>query len=338
MNNIPLKKISLILFAVALFLLIANIIIDKVIEKKEVPRNRESLTGLEIDLLFHDALKNYGLSDSWIKKKKIKNVSGDSLYASYVVKVPKDVPIPLLLLELQDLLWENEVETNSGEIIAGNNTIVMLSSEEYLKLAAEFSYDDNLKREYGTVSFLVNNLPADNEAKLNELLNTAEPFYVVLVPSEKDKKFLPLLIKSNRRYALLINDEIKELTYKLSEKYSESRLKSSIRSIVGAFHYAVFFIIDDKSDLFSSDIYKLVEAEFIKRGIALSMKSRLVPFSSNNFNSEKNFEDFMLSVQKNDEKILLISSDEFMSIIPLISSYRKIGYRFIYPGDLIVTR
>lgn len=338
MNNIPLKKISLILFAVAILLLVANIIIDKVIGTKEVPRNRETLTGLEIDIQFHEALKNYGLSDSWIKKKKLKNVSGDSLYATYAVKVPKDVPIPLLLLELQDLLWDNEVETNSEEIKAGNHTIVKFSSEDYLKLAAELSYDENLKREYGTVSFLVNNLPADNEDKLTELLNTAQPFYVVLMPSERDKKLLTLLIKSNKRYALLLNDEIKELTYKLSEKYSESRLKSSIRSIVGSFHAAAFFIIDDKSDLFSSNIYKLVESEFRKRGITLSMKSHLAEFSSNNYNTEKSFEDFMLSVKKSEEKILMISSGEFMSIIPLISSYRKIGYRFIYPGDLIVNK
>lgn len=338
MNNTPLKKISLILFMVVLVLLIANIVIDKVTDKKEVPRNRETLSGSEIDILFHEALKNYGLSDKWIIKKKIKNVSGDSLFSSYLVKVPKDVPIPLLLLELQDLLWEYEAETNSEEIKAGNNTIVKLYSEEYLKLAAEFSYDKNLKREYGTVSFLVNNLPADNETKLTELLNTAEPFYVVMLPSERDKKLLPLLGKSNKRYTLLINDEINELTYKLSEKYSESRLKSSIRSIVGAFHNAAFFIIDDKSDLFASNIYKLVSGEFTKRGIALSLKSQLAEFSSNNFNSEKSFEDFMLTVQKNEEKILLITADEFLSVIPLISSYRKIGYRFIYPGDLVVSR
>ena len=105
-RNFLLKKIAIVLFGVVLVLLIANLIVNKVTEKGEKPKNRESLNGFEIDKIFHSSLKNYGLSDSWIIQKKIKVRQDDSLFSSYTIKVPKNLPTDLLLLEMQDSFWD----------------------------------------------------------------------------------------------------------------------------------------------------------------------------------------------------------------------------------------
>lgn len=46
----------------------------------------------------------------------------------------------------------------------------------------------------------------------------------------------------------------------------------------------------------------------------------------------------MLSVKKDDEKVLMVSAENYLTISTLIPSYRKIGYKFIYPGDIIIKR
>ncbi len=96
-----LKNISVILFGIVIFLLILNISVSKFIEKDDQPKNREPILSNEIDSLFRTALDNFGFSKNWIVKRKLRNVTGDSLKFTYSVSVPNDVPIHLILVELK---------------------------------------------------------------------------------------------------------------------------------------------------------------------------------------------------------------------------------------------
>lgn len=332
------KNIAIILFGVVVILLVVNIVIARFVINDSQPKNRETLSGTEIDKSFHSALKNYGFSESWISKKKIKNISGDSLFAAYSVRVPKDVSIQLLLLELKNILWEYEINLDAEEIVAGKKSLLQISSENKLKLAVEFYYDDKIFRQFGTVSFLVNDLPLQDEDKLNSFLKTPELFYTVLTPKEESKKRLSQISKAGKRFALMLDDNITELNFKLSESYSDDKIKKSIKEIVGVFHSAAFFIIDDRSDLFESKKYPLIQSELLKRGITIIPSSKLETLASSKVNTEDKFQDYMLTVQKNDEKVLVVNANDFLIISGLIPSYRKIGYKFIYPGDIIIKR
>lgn len=332
------KNIAIILFGVVVILLVLNIVIARFVINDEQPKSRESLSGIEIDKYLHSALKNYGFSENWISKKRIKNISGDSLFAAYSVKVPKDVSIQLLLLELKNILWEYEINLDAEEIVAGKKSILQISSENKLKLAAEFYYDEKVVRQFGTVSFLVNDLPLQDENMLNSFLKTPELFYTVLTPKEESKKRLSQISKAGKRFALMLDDNITELNFKLSDSYSDDKIKKSIKEIVGTFYSAAFFIIDDRSDLFESKKYPLIQSELLKRGITIVSSSKLETLASSKVNAEDKFQDFMLTVQKNDEKILVVSANDFLIISGLIPSYRKIGYKFIYPGDIIIKR
>ena len=336
-SSLP-KNIALILFGVVVILLVANIVIIKYVTNDEQPKNRESLSGIEIDKSFHSVLKNYGFSDSWISKKKIKNISGDSLFSSYSVKVPKDVPIQLLILELKNIFWDYQVNLEAEEITAGKKSLLWISSDDKLKLAAEFFYDEKIIRQFGTVSFLVSDLPLQDEEMLNKVLNIPELFYTVLTPKDESKKRLSQLSKAGKRYALLLDDNITELNFKLSSSYSDDKIKKSIKEIVGTFYNAVFFIIDDRSDLFESEKFPLIQSELLKRGIKLTQSSKLETLASSKVNAEDKFQDFMLTVKKNDEKVLVVSANDYLIISGLIPSYRKIGYKFIYPGDIIIKK
>ena len=336
-SSLP-KNIALILFGVVVILLVSHIVISKYLNKDEPPEDREVLSGAEIDRSFHVALKNFGFSDSWISKRKIKNISGDSLYAAYSVKVPKDVPIHLLILELKNNFWEYDVSLDAEEIASGKKSLLRLSSENKLKLAAEFYYDEKVNRQFGTVSFLVKDLPLQDEESLNSFLKTPELFYTILSPNEESKKRLTQLTRAGKRFTLLLDDNITELNFKLSGNLTEDRIKKSIKEIIGVFYNAAFFVVDDRSDLYESKRYSLIQSELSKRGITLVTTSRFETLSSSKVNVEDKFQDFMLSVQKNDEKILVVSAEDYIAISTLIPSYRKIGYKFIYPGDIIIKR
>ena len=332
------KKIPLILFSGVIVLLILNIAVTKYVEKDDQPIDREAILGSEIDSIFRTALANYGFSDNWIIKKKIKNITGDSLFTTYSVSVPEDVPIHLIILELKNLFWDYEVDIEAEELVRVKKTLLKLISGKQLKLAVELFYNDKVKREYGTASFIVSDLPLEDEQVLNSFLEIPELYYVIMTPKDASKRILPVLSKAGKRYALLLNDNITELNFKLSGNYSDDKIKKTIREIVGTFYNAVFIIIDDRSDLFESRKYPLIESELLKRGIVLVTSSKFETLSASNVNTTDKFQDFMKTIQKHDEKVLLITSLEFSSIVNLIPSYRKIGYKFIYPGDVIIKR
>lgn len=296
------------------------------------------LSGIEIDKKFKDALKNYGFSESWILKKKLKKISGDSLYSTYSVNVPKDVPIQMLILEMKNIFWENDVTIDAEETSTNKISLVKLISGKKLKLAVEFTYNEELKREYGTVSFLVSDLPFDDEEVLTELYKTPELYYTVFIPGTESKKQLNALAKAEKRYAVLLNDDIIDLDYKLASNFSEDRILRSLKEIVTAFYSAVFFIVDEKSDLYESKNYAYIQTQLNKRGIILVPTNKFSTLNSNSLNVDSKFQNFMVSVNKTDEKILLVTSDEYLSIVKLIPAYRKIGYKFIYPGDIIIKR
>lgn len=331
-----LKNISLALFGTVVILLILNTFITKYVEKDDQPKNRESISGIKVDSLFKTALGNYGFSNNWIVKKKLKNVSGDSLYVTYSVSVPKDIPIHLILLELKKIFWDYEVEINAEEIDNSNKTKIKLSSDNKLKLAAELFYDKNIKREFGTIAFLIKDLPLDTEEGLTSFLSTPELFYAVIIPKDLSKKRLPVISKSGKRYALLLDDNIEELNYKLSASYSDDKIKKSIKEIVGTFHNSAFFIIDDKSDIVKSKKYPLIKSELDKRGIIFVHSSELEIFPTSKVNPEDNFQEFIKTLNKKDEKVLLISANDFSTILGVIPSYRKVGYKIIYPGNLML--
>lgn len=338
MNNSFLKKTTISLLVAVIILILVNIIVARYVNKDEQPKNREVLSGIEIDKKFHTALKNFGFSENWIVKKKLKKISGDSLYTTYSVKVPKDVPIQMLILEMKNLFWEDDVIIDAEEVATAKNTLVKLSSGEKLKLAADFVYDQEIKREFGAVSFLVSDLPDDDEDKLNELLKTPELFYAVLIPGSESKKKLNDLGKSERRFAVLLNDNINELDYKLASNFSEERILRSLKEIITVYYSAAFFIIDEKSDLFESKNFAYIQTQLSKRGIVLVPTNRFEELNSSGANADSKFQDFMLTVNKTDEKILLVTTEEYLSLVKLVPAYRKIGYKFIYPGDIIIKK
>lgn len=336
MFKFSLKNITTVLLIVVITLLFINIIINKLINTDEPPQNREEISGIMIDSLFRSALYNYGIQKDWIKKKNIRKVSGDSLYATYNIIVPKDVPIHLLQLEVQDLLLDYNAEIKSEEKSKEKKVLLLINSDNQLKLAAEFSYNNEIRREYGAISFLVNDITPDDIEKYNELLRTPELFYAVLIPESKSKSLLNDLNKFERRFAILLDDNIIEFDYKLSPSISEERTLLSLKNIISSFYSAAFFIVDVNSDLFESKNYTLIKEALKKRNIKIVESDRFDWLKINSLNPESSFGDFLKRVSKVDEKVVLITAEDFLLISKLIPEYRKIGYRFIQPGELVL--
>jgi len=323
------KKIINILFIAAVVILVVNLVLDKFFLEKNNEENSE-LTTTEIDSTFRLALFNLGIHEDWIKKQK-----GREKPVNLSVRIPKDLPIVLVLQEMNNVFDTNRVKINSVEKKIGGSTTLNLISGGEEKLKASLIYNDKVKRKTVRIGFIVNRTDDDIETD-SLLFEYPEKFAFMLIPSENSAEFVKKILKNEKEYIIYLNDQIDELKFKLSEDYSAVRLKNSIREIVGTFPQAVFFLIDDKSSLFNSNVYPLLREELEKRKIRLIEESTFKNLSS--LEKENSFEIFnnaLDNLNSGEDKVYIISTEDFLALNPEIIRYRKLGYRFTNPSALL---
>jgi hypothetical protein len=326
------KRIITYLFVIAIVALAANVIASKIFGNK-VPVKESGLSTNDINNEFLHDVFNFGLKSEWVKK--INNKQGYGVY-SYQVKLPKDLPIPVVLSEIYGSFYSSDIKINSSEKITGGKTQVDIYQQGKLKLSAEFNYDNDIKRNAGDLGIIVFGLGQLNSKDIKAMSEFPQTFIAVLIPSKNTLKLIPHLTENRKEYAVLINDDIRDLEYRMSSNFSEYRLKLIIRSIVADFSGAVFFIIDDHSKLYSSTAGKIIQDEFAKRNIKLLTQSSLPGILTANNNEIKDlFSSNVEKVHSGSSKMISIRAEDFETLKPEIFSLIKVGYKFINPSMLL---
>lgn len=326
-NNI----IQLLLLLVIL-LIAGNIILEK-LYKPGSPEEK-TLPSAVINARFLTSLNNYNLDSAWITLSNPKSSGNDSLKFSYKVDVPEDLPVSLLIREIQNQFDTSEVNIESTEFRKDNSTELNISSGGYLKLKALMAYNEEIKRSSDTIGFVLTGIGELSKDELNSLLLLPEHYAGVLIPSKQSQELMKILRENQKEAVILLNDDISELEFKLKAGYSSGRIKNSVLSIIGKFYKAAFFIIDENSDIYNSVHYKLIRDEFAKRKINLLKWDRfteVINISRENIISE-------IRNSKNNNELFKLSAGEFLEMPPLLEAMRKTGYKFARPSVLIGQR
>ncbi len=328
--NFSKKSALKILFGTALVLLIANLVLNNIENENNSVSTKTKLSDAEIDSLFRYSLYSLGLLDDWIKESNSSSVGN-----SYKVKIPRDLSIPVILAEINSNFWESDVEINSVEKRFSGRTILEIKLEDEIKLRADFDYHKDIFRSAGTAAFILDNFElSSSEDSL--LLEIPEPFSPLFVPSTENLLLSKFILDKQKTYSLLLNDDIPELKYKLKDGYSKNRLKGPLLSIINDFPSATYFFIDDKSNLFNSSIFSYLKDELVKRKIKIVKLGYLqkLDFSETDL-LISSFDTFMKNTAEGESITFLISADNFRYLLPVIKSYRKVGYKILHPSETI---
>ena len=334
------RKILVSLFAAVVILLIAYLVLELAWhdETKKV-KNKKEINSAGIEKIFKESLLNFGFENSWIRpaEKEKKSLSaGEKGLITYKVAVPSDLPIPVILREIFISFSPYEVNIKSKEQKINGKTLLEISAGNSLKLTAEFYYDESINRNAGRVGIFITGITNLNNESFKKFLSIPETFELLLIPSKESSGVLPTLSYYKKRYGILLNDDIADLEFKLNRKYSKARLKSSIRNILGKYSNTSIFIIDNKSNLFSSAVYPLLKEEFSKRKICLVPEDSLSDLTGkNNYNALKDFQNVIEKTKRGENAEFVITTDEFQLLQQEIIKYRKIGYKFVLPSELI---
>jgi hypothetical protein len=328
-DNLKKKRAALILFGAAFILLVANLVVDVPEENKSIETGK-SLNYKEIDSLFHVSLKNLGLPEKCIQNRKKSKIP-----YSYRIKIPTDLSIPVVLAEINQVFSGSYVSINANEKSFNGLTLLEISLEKSNVLVAELNYDDEAKRSGGTIAFVIDNFKL-SVTDDSLLLDIPEPFSCLLIPHSKNIEVIKFLKSKNKTYTLLLNDDIPELKYKLNKNYSLNRLKGPILSIINDFSDAASIFIDDNSELFNSAALLNIRNELSKRKIHFNDLSKLHAIDSDSDEQLINgFENLMKTAGKNNSLIILVSQEEFRTLLSEIKKYKKLGYKIVHPTELL---
>ncbi|HSD63054.1 MAG TPA: hypothetical protein VLB50_04620 [Ignavibacteriaceae bacterium] len=317
-----------ILLVVTILLLGFNIIIEKYYHHLKLAAEK----GIPSDLInkrFLTALKNYNIDSSWISIKDLSKIEDDSLKYWYNVKIPEDLPPSLLIKEIKNQFDTNEVNIYAVDKPSETSVEVRIFSSKYLKLSAAIKNNDLIHRKADSVAFVITGIEDLNSENLNDILKMPEQFTCVLVPSKHSLELVKLLNEEQKQTAVLLNDDIPDLEYKLKSNYSKNRIRNSLKSISTKFSNATFFIMDNHSDIYNSDHSDAIRNWFEGRVLVPEEKFSEIEFTS----AEEIF--LKIKSEEGKKRVYRISAVDFLEMSPVFASLRKLGYRIVYPSVLI---
>ncbi|MGE5352370.1 MAG: hypothetical protein ACM3P0_09825 [Acidobacteriota bacterium] len=292
------------------------------------------LTAGEINSLFEDAVCEFGIEKSWIQRKPVgTDQSGDATF-NYNVKVTADLPVTLILNELNRRFLEHGLNITAKEMRKERTTSIKVLREKSVMLQADFVTDPMATRSAATIGFIVKDVDKLNDKEFSEFLSLPENYTLILSPSEKSEKAAKEIVSQNKEYIVLLGDKIDEVRFKFAEDYSDKRLNTSVRAILGAFGNSKLYLVDDASDLYKSRQYLVVKSAFEKR------KLNLVPL--NTFTEVKSREDkdlesmfrYYCESSASAERVFVVTAKNFLELKETIDLYRKKGCKFVFPSQL----
>ena len=325
------KKFVKYLFGLTILLMIINIIIEFAVKPgKPVNSGLNELTTYQIDSVFIDVLGQYGIESKWISVKPIKVKDEDSIKKQFTVKLPADLPIPLIIRDVHKIIENDITGFVSQEKKIFGNTEIRVYTNELLKLQALLIPDPQTIRERNNLTFIFSDASDLGKSDFNRFLSLPYKLCATMVPGESTSIQADSLKSYSKEYIVLIDDRMTEKKYNLETRDQKALIRNSIGNIIRDFNEAKLFVIDERSKLYNSVIYNYVRDEFKKRDRELIPLSEFILLESDN-ESEliSKFKFHCMDGSGSNQKTFLLTYDSFIKILPELESFKKKGHQIL---------
>ncbi|MCX7797837.1 MAG: hypothetical protein N2249_04350 [Melioribacter sp.] len=324
------QKLTKYLFALTVLLLIVDVSIDFIYKPKKNKSSESEFSCAQLDSIFYNVLDEFGIESQWISYIKIKIADEDSIQKKIIVKIPEDLPIPVIIKDFQEKVENDITSFVSEEKKIYGTTEIRIYSNEYLKLVVELIPDNKIVRNRNELSFIISNVFELNEKDFNEFLSIPYKFSATVIPSDDMILLAQNLKNYSKEYIVLINDDIKDSQFELNFKSHKEVLRNSIKNIISAFSEAQLFCIDETSKLFNSTVYNFIRDEFQKRKRPLVPLSEFIHLNSDDeVELISKFKFYVEDTTMSKQKIFYLPYENFTKIRSEFDRMRKKGNKVI---------
>jgi len=317
------------LLAAAVSLLVINIAIESLKKPKKESAVHE-LSVLQIETVFFTVLDEYGIETKWISRKKYKSADYDSVKTEYSVKIPADMPVPLIIKNINKVIEKDITGFVSEEKKIFGTTEIRVYTNEVLKLKATLIPDKEIIRKRNELAFVINNAFDLSDKDFNNFLSVHHPLSCTVVPGNDQILRADSLKDYTKEYAILLNNDISDPKMKLKSDYQKVILRGSMQNIISGFRDAKAYIIEENSTLYNSPIYNYVRDEFNRQSIYLYPSAELIELNGAE-DSEiiSKFKFYCQDTTGIHQKVFISSLDNFLKIQNEIEKIKKKGNKII---------
>jgi hypothetical protein len=323
------RKLFLYLVCSAVVLLIINITIDSIKKPKKVTAIHE-LTVSQIESVFFKVLDSYGIEQKWISKKKYKMTEDDSIKTQYEVKIPADMPVPLIIKDINKIIEKDITGFVSEEKVFFGTTEIRIYTNEILKLKATLVPDKEIIRNRNDLSFVISDAFDLGTSDFNLFLRMNYPIACLVIPSQDNITKTDTMKNYTKDFVMYLSDDISDSNMKMKQDYQKELLRGSIKNIVTTFKNARAFIVDEKSKLFNSPIYNFVHDEFKRNSVTLYPRPDFITLTSkedSELYSKFNF--YCNDTTGVNQKIFICTFNDFQKLENPIEQFKKKGNKVI---------
>lgn len=322
-------KIIRYLIASAVVLLLINVALSY----KKKPSLKEVVNELsvhQIENVFFKVLDDYGIEKNWISTKKVKPAEEDSVRVQYFVKLPADMPVPLIIKGINKVIEKDITAFVSEEKKIYGTTEVRIYTNEILKLKATLIPDKENIRKRNNLCFIIGDAFNLSDANYKKFLSVYFPAAALVVPASGLQIKVDTLKDYLKEYAVFLNDDIKDSALKLNPAFQRQILRGSIGNIISDFKEAKLYIVDERSKIFKSPIYNFVRDEFKRQGITLHPASEFI-----NLDSEEDsdlitrFRSYCDDTAGTRQKTFILNFENFQKLSGEIERYKKKGSKIL---------
>ena len=321
-------KIIQILFAVAVVMLIANLLVGRFnseIDSEPKLEFDKEISPNKVDSLFLASLKNYNINQNWIHRSSTKRNKKTSALYIYKVDVPNDLPNVLLIREIYKNLSATKLQISSKEVKVGGTSLLEISNANKLVLSAVFIYKKDISHLAGYLNLLVFTPQDFGIENKNELLNSTNNITLLFSPSTKNIDLANDISKNNKAFGLIIDNNIDELKYEINNTFDKSRINQGVNAVLKAFPKTKFVLFPDN---FNPNLK--IRSAFRKMGTKTLFEKKLINFTKEyKTGLRKLFKSYVMNTGVSDTLKVIISTDNFFIVKKDLKKYEKLGYRFV---------
>ncbi len=328
------KKYNFIktLLLIAVVLLITDIIIDRIQKpaKSENVVHPSELSVQKIEDTFFIVLNEYGIEKNWIKIKKVKPGEEDSVKIQILVNLPSDVPIPLVIRDINKIIEKDITGFVCEEKKIFGSTEIRVYANEILKLKAVLTPDKSIIRNRNSLSFVLSDAFDLSGENFNNFLSLIYPASCLVVPDGTAAVKADTLKNYRKEYTLLLNDDISDSKMKLKQGFQNEILRGSIKNILFAFKDAKILAVDEKSNIFNSPAYKFIRDDFQRQGINVIKLSEMIYLNGNDdADLLTRFNKIADDSTGQRQKVFITTFENFQKLVPALERCKKRGDKII---------
>lgn len=322
-------------FLLALILLAAAFAAYKIADAKRkvyaaLPKQGSVvLSGKAVDSLFRGVLNRYTLGDSVLKKIKSPLKRNDSLFASYRVSLPRDIPVPLFISHLQQGFPAGSLEIVAGEKEVNGGGWIELYSGTEMKLYAELRPNKKWERKNGSVLFLVSDIENADDKTLDAIAGSSEVFTVIVKPPYNSALISTLQAQHKTLIPQAASGK-EHIDYLFQPSYSPQRIRESLRAYQTKFPGLTHILIRPETEIFKSTAYASVKAQLQSAGCTLIPGNEIYTLkNAEGIQAEKKLNDWLKLSDSKNFVTVEISASQFTGTASLRESLRRRGIKFL---------